>query len=159
MGKPLSQTELTAAIVVPIFFFILFFMVITKLKFEYIIQIIYYIIYNKLIPFFEYIKNLVNSNLTLAIVFWVISFCLMFIFSFLLGFKKVDDNVGIPIIVIFGFITMIPILQQIINIINNMIGFITNIGNTPSNDKTNILFNIRIDNHNGNYKWYYVFSY
>jgi len=26
-------------------------------------------------------------------------------------------------------------------------------------DKTNTIFNIRIDNHSWDYKWYYVFSY
>jgi hypothetical protein len=110
MGKPMSQTEIAAAVVVPILAFILIVIVITKFKLESVYEFIMIHIYPYLLPLFE----LLNKFIT-YINKWNIPFTITFIFIFLLAFKTVDNNVGIPITVIFGLIAMIPFVMFIIN--------------------------------------------
>jgi hypothetical protein len=144
MGKPMSDTEIAAAVVVPIFSIMLIIMIGFGLKIDIIIGFINTII-KYILNLVLYIKSFIDSKPTIAKGFWVISFCLMFIFSFLLGFKTVDNNVGIPIIVIFGLIVIIPFLSQIIDVIRGIIGYITNIGNNPPSSDTKTILSYIIE--------------
>jgi len=117
----MSQTEITAAVVVPIFSIILILIVIGILNIDNIYRFLL-----KFAFIIEYFKTFIT-----CINKWMIPAIISFIFIFLIGFNVVERRVGIPIIVTFGLIAMIPFFIFIIN------KFMNTSTSTGSNTDTN----------------------
>jgi len=113
MGKPLSQTELTAAIVVPILACIL--IIIAYIIGKDNANILETNFINKIIELLTYLRPIIPIILTV-----------LFIIFVSLPKKIVDLKIGIPIIVIFGLLSIFDFYINIQNITfdNNTINFI-----------------------------------
>jgi hypothetical protein len=113
MGKPLSQTELTAAIVVPILACIL--IIIAYIIGKDNANILETNFINKIIELLTYLRPIIPIILTV-----------LFIIFVSLPKKIVDLKIGIPIIVIFGLLSIFDFYTNIQNITfdNNTINFI-----------------------------------
>ena len=113
MGKPLSQTELTAAIVVPILTCIL--IIIAYVIGKDNANILEQNFINKIVELLTYLRPFIPIILTV-----------LFIIFISLPKKIVDIKIGIPIIVIFGLISIFDFYINVQNIVfdNNTINFI-----------------------------------
>jgi hypothetical protein len=115
MGKTLSQTELTAAIVVPILAFIL---------------IIIAFIMGK--PNANILENFISKLESITLFKYLLPFIpviltILFIIFVSLPKKIVDLKIGIPIIVIFGLLSIFQVYRNFQGItFNNIINFISN---------------------------------
>ena len=105
MGKPLSQTELTAAIIVPILAVILIFLCIND---KYNANILEKNIIVPILESFTLLKYLIP--------FIPVIITVLFIIFISLPKKIVDFNIGIPIILIFGAFTLFDFYRIIQNI-------------------------------------------